>query len=906
MLVPRLRSLWRNLRHRDRHERELDAEIAAMQDLLADDKVAAGLAPDVAKRLAAAELGGVSSLKEQVRQAWSGALLDALGKDLQFGFRLLRRNPLFTATACLSLAVGIGATTSVFTIANGLLLRPATGVADPAGVVDVIVSEPGDFGINELSYPDYLAIRRQATTLRHVFAYELQAHSASFKTADNTELAFINAVTPNFFEALGVRPAAGRVFGSADDGPPGQSPVVVLSHRFWTRRFNRDPAVVGLSVRINGQPMTIAGVAAADFNGITLLAADIWIPLPMMPLVEIDHAMSLTSNAGWLLLGGRLADGVSRRQASAQVTTLGAELERLRPATRSFVPPGSVEQPAGAFRWSVESASPIPYGVRIAAAGFLTLLGFVVSVVLAIACANIAGVLLTRATVRRREIAVRLAIGAWRGRLVRQLLTETVLLFSLGGAAGLLLARWMTTLLLKLLPAFPVPVNLALPLDERVVMFVIAVTFVGAVVAGLAPALHAARADLSGVLKDEGQITPARLRTRNAFVVAQVALSIVLVITAGLLTRALGRIADADHGFSTANVDMVSLDLALGGYSEDAGRSFSRDLVGRTAALPGVMAATAVDHPPGPGGFSHGFLAVPGYTPPEGQRYVFVNWTLTQPGYFSVLGVPFVAGRDLSATDDERAPRVAVISRSMAERYWPNRSAVGQTIHEYHASANGVVAPTPTPITVVGVVENLTFGSGNAARQDIYLPLTQKYSRQLTLLVKRQRGIDVLPAVRAVIAQLNPDLPVLIAQSLAAQQNGPVDTQFRIGAVVAASVGAIGVLLAAIGIYGVTAYAVARRTREIAIRLTLGAAQTRVAALVLRQGMSLVAVGAAIGLLSGAGVGAALSGSRFNAPVEPRVFVGAVAVFALVGLIACYLPVRRANRISPAEALRAE
>jgi predicted permease len=715
----------------------------------------------------------------------------------------------------------------------------------------------------------------------------------------------------NYFEVLGVQAAAGRLFGRGDPEVAGGSPVAVLSDALWTRRFNRDPGVVGRTLSFNGVPLTVVGVAHAHFRGVSVLAPDVWIPAVMIPSLKPETLINFSQAAGptnWqLMAGARLRPGATRRQAADEVKVFGAAFEKsLPPKIALDLGAGVATSPeSGPPVWRVAASSPIPSSLRLAAAGFLGLLMSLVSVVLVIACANLAGVLLARAAVRRREIAVRVAVGAGRARVVRQLLTETMLLFLLGCAGGLLLTSGLTSLVVKLLPAFSYPVNLSMAIDGRVVIFALALSFVAAVLSGLAPAWRGSKADVVSALKDDSQSPADKLRLRNAFVIGQVAFSILLVITAGILVRGLNRVTNVDRGFDARSVETATVDLTMAGYTATTGASFVRELLERVRALPGVRHATLADRAPGPAGYSHGGITVPGVTPPRGQ-YFFLNWTTVDRDYFATLRIPLLSGRDFRDEDTESAPRVVILGESAARRFWPGSDPIGRTLFITQFTLSGT--KQPAPVTVVGVVGDVRAGGrGQSAPMNLYVPLQQRAQTALTLLARTADGRPLAAEVRAIVGSMNSNLPVLDAQSLERQQSGPVETQLRIGAVVAGSVGIVGLLLAAIGIYGVTAYTVSQRTREIGIRLSLGADDTAVIRMVLRQGMTLVAIGSVIGLMLGAGAGQILSGARFGTPPpDALMFAGVAALFALVGLAACYVPARRATRITAMGALRYE
>ncbi|PYR02355.1 MAG: hypothetical protein DMG00_29065, partial [Acidobacteria bacterium] len=560
----RLIAFWRNLWRREHLDRDLNDELRTAFDSLVDDHVRAGLSREEAQRAAALEFGPIESVKDRVRDARAGASLDILRLDLRYAARLLRRSPLFTTVATLSLAVGIAATTTIFTVGNGLLFRAPSGVQDPDTLVDIFRAEEGvPMGNFTSSYPYFLDVQRSATSLSGVFAYELEPRPITIGSADGTEVAFANLVSPNYFTVLGVRSAAGRLFTAADDSTSEES-IAVLSCRFWQRRFNGDRAIVGATIQVNRYPFTVVGIADEQFHGVNLLSPEVWLPMSAIAVVQ-PGTRRLTNRALLDLgMGGRLKVETSRSQAAAELDQIARQIEAAYPTEEHGI------------RLRVGRLSSIPGALTTVATGLFMLLLAVVSTVLIIACANVSGVLLARAALRRREMAVRIAIGAGRRRLIQQLLTETMLLAVLGGATGLAVARAATSLLLAALPPFPVPIDISVPLDRHVVAFAVLVSGIAAGLAGLAPALHASRADIIVALKDESQGSSDRQRLRSAFVVAQVAFSCVLVVIAVLLVQALQRIA-ATQDFDPHGVEVTSIDLATAGYA--AGGTFARDLV---------------------------------------------------------------------------------------------------------------------------------------------------------------------------------------------------------------------------------------------------------------------------------------------------------------------------------------
>jgi predicted permease len=910
-----LRRLWRNIVTRNRVERELDDELRGTFDMLADEKIQAGMTPAEAHRAAAIELGGIEAVKDQVRDVRAGAFLDTFARDVRYAARLLARNPLFALTAALSLAIGIGANTTIFTIANGLMFRAPVGVAEPHRLVDIDRTR-GRMHFTPIEYATFLELRRRTVTLSDVYGYQPLGEAMSLSGPNGAERIFSSFVTSNYFTALGVTPAAGRLFFPTDDPAPGASPIAVLSHGLWTRRFNQDPRVIGQSIRISGHSLTIVGVAPEGFQGTNVLYVDLWLPLgmasirsgPPPPQNGESWADSSKRHHPMQMLGGRLKPGVTVAQAAAEFEALGRTLAADDPGLKETT-------------LNVIAASPIPGGI-LPVGPFLALLMAIVSIVLVIACANLAGVLLARATARRREIAVRLAIGAGRGRLVRQLLTETMLLFLLGGAAGLMLARVMTSSLVALIPVLPIPINVSLGLDARIVLFTTGLSLVAALFSGLMPALQASKADVVATLKGEEQGPTDRFRLRSAFVIAQVAFSILLVIGAGLMGRALRKATSIDTGFEARGVELASLNLSLANYTSATGRVFLDTLVDRVRALPAVASASlAHQMPMGDVVPFPGKVRIPGRTAPDGKPTFDIGGTAIAPGYFETLRIPLLEGRDFNAGDREGGPLVAILGEAAARRFWPGENAIGKQLVLEQAvgfmllrrpgAPEGVEPPKPSPgkiLLVVGVARDVKYHNlrEQTPRSFVYVPLQQEYHANVTLLARGTQGQRLTSEFRTLINTLDPNLPILAAKTLDDNVSLALVPQ-RVAAAVSGSLGVVGLLLAAIGIYGVMAYAVTRRTREIGIRMALGATGADVVRLVLRHGLSLAFAGAVIGVLLAAFASRLMVAFLFGVPpLDPLVFAGAVLLFAAIGLAACYIPSRRATRIDAMEALRYE
>jgi putative ABC transport system permease protein len=888
-ITSKLVALCRNIVRRQRLDRELDDEVRATVEVLVAEKVRAGMSSESARRVALIEIGGIEPLKQQVREVRMGSTLDAIAQDVRYAVRLLVRHPLFTLIAALSLAVGIGANTAVFTIGKGLVRFAPAAVSEPDRVVDIGRSLDGlTFGFNPGSYPDYLDIRRRTTTMAHVYARTLFPRDMTLSVAGGTERVVAEVVTTNYFATLGTRPALGRLFGAEESDRPGATPTVVLSHRFWTRRFDSDPSVVGQTVRVNRTLMTIVGIAPEGFQGTTIVVPDLWVPVGMVAAAEQLEARRVA----WLVMGARLKPEVTIAQAAADLDAIDRALREEYPSES-----GPRSRP---FR--VLAATPLA-GNMPAAVAALLLLGVLASTVLVVACTNVAGLLLARATGRRREMALRLAVGAGRSRVVRQLLTETLMLFALGAASAVVFAKVIASRLVGMLSASPIPVHIALDLDWRVMGFACGLSLAAALVFGLAPALHASRADASTALKAESHGASSRQRLRQTFVVAQVALSLLLIVVGGLFMRALQRANSTDAGFDARGVEVASIELPAASDTEIAGLSFARDLIERVRQSPGVDAAAMTwSLPLASEAFGFG-LSLPGALPTPGQSSAEVagSGNIVTPGYFAAMDIPMLAGRDFTERDAPGAPLVGIVGEATARRFWPGLNPIGQRLVLNGAGSTGA------HLQVVGVVRDLRYRSVDfGGLPFVYLPLRQHHMPKMTLLVRSRPGMSAGPSVRAAVAELSRAPSSLSTHALEDAIAVNLMPQ-RIVASVAGSLGLAGVLLAAIGVYGVAAYAVARRTREIAIRSALGAQRGAIVRLVLRQAIVLISIGAAIGLALGGVAGRVLSMMLVGvSPVDPPTLAAAIVLCSGVVLAACYVPVHRAMRIAASDALRSE
>ncbi len=734
-----------------------------------------------------------------------------------------------------------------------------------------------------------------------VAAYRVEPTALGLQARGSVDRVYGMFVSGNYFRVLGVTAVRGRLFLPSEESVAEAAPVAVISYRLWRQRFGADPAIDGTVIRLNNQPVTVVGVAPEGFAGTSVLVPDLWVPLSMHPALGGGSAdIFTTRRAVWLMAFARLRLAVSIPQAQASMTVLADRLAREYPEANRDM--GIRLAPSRRLVGDLAAPATTFMGVLAALAGL----------VMMIACSNVAGLLLTRATVRQREFAVRLAVGAGRARLVRQLLTETLLVFVLGGLGGLLLAWWAAQLVGSFLPALPVPVVVDLRLDGRVALFGLALSCVTGAVFGLLPALRASRVEITPLITRHPGALARRFGTRGVFVVGQVAMALVLLVSASLFLRALQRAAAIDPGFRPEGVDAIFLDLRMGGYTPDTSRAFVGQLLERLRSQPGVArAAVAGVVPMGGGGTSFGGVRLPGRydaAEPLGQE---ADWNVVTADYFQTLEIPIVRGRSFLPSEGAPSSQVAVVNQTMAKRLWPGQDAVGRSFE--------VMGPREAERTlrVVGVVGDSKYRwIGDRARLFVYVPFGQeKYDHQALLVRRgpvgggraRDGGADsasTLPVVRSVLAALNPSLPIIEATTLEEYAGLGLLPQ-RLAGWASGSLGLVGLLLAALGIYGVTAYDAAQRTREIGIRVAVGARRAAVTRLMLWQGFRLAVAGSALGLAGAVGAGQLLSSFLLGVdPLDPLAFGATVAAFVAVTLGASWLPARRAASRDPIEALR--
>jgi predicted permease len=821
-------------------------------------------------------------------------------QHVRYAVRLLLRAPLFTLTAVLSLAVGIGANTAIFTAANALLLAPTAGLLTPDRLVDIGASRH-DAGLDTVSFPTYTEVRSRSRLFDGVYAVGIEPRPVSLVREGGAEPIFAQFVSASFFDVLGVTPGRGSFFRTAEEQVGVPLRKVVLNDRFWRRQFDADPSIVGRSIVLNGDSFLVVGVTPKGFHGTTILAPDIWVPLTAYGKAMPSDSLTRSRQSLWLVMGARLKPDVTVPQARAELASIGQALAQEFPDRAT----DSSGAPAGTAL-VVEPASRVPGEAGQAVVPIIVVLGSVVGLVLLIACVNLAGLLLVRAASRSREIALRVALGASRGDLVGQLLAESLLLFALGGGAGLLLARWMSAALVAHLPALPVPVDLTMTLDWRVVAFAAGLSLATGLLTGIGPAVWSSRTDLVAGLKTD-DATPRRQRLRHAFLGAQMGLCLLLIVVAGLFLRALGAAVRADPGIRVAGIDVAAVDLSLGGYADARAVAATDEIRTRLAALPGVATVAAGAVVPLAGdGLGLGELRKPGTSGRDSN--IDADWNVISPEYLAALGIPLVAGRNFGPLDRVDQPLVAIVNERFARATWPGEDPVGKTVEN---SDGGPGGSTPRVLTVVGVARDGKYRwIGDRPRNFIYVPVAQHTWQRVHFFVVRQPGLaaskSLMPEARAALKAFDANLPLIQMTPLQDFADLGMLPQ-RLAASVAGSLGTVALLLAVIGIYGVTAFAVTRRTREIGVRMALGADRSAVMWLVIGQALRLSAIGGALGLAAAAAMARLISGLLFGiSPFDPVTFGGTVVALTLVTAAASYLPARRAARVDPMIALRAE
>jgi predicted permease len=906
---------WSRFWQRQRRDADLVRELEAYLADEIEDQVAAGRTPEEARSAAIRKLGNVTRIREQVYERNSLVALETLWKDVAYACRLLRRNPGFAVVAILSVALGIGANASVFTLLDQVMLR-SLPIERPRELV-LVTAEGFQYGNgwgegNELSYPRYVDLRDNNQVFagmfcRFNFALDVSAEGSGERVAGEL-------VSGTYFPVLGVTPALGRVFDGRDEQAPGANPVVVLSHRYWKRRFGSDPGVVGRALRVNNHVMTLVGVAREGFEGTNLGAAtDVFVPITMSQQLTPMETGLTDRQMRWLNVFGRLKPGVSATQAQAGLQPLYSSRLQFEMQQEAFAKAPASDK--ARFVKGTVAVTPAAYGKSDLRAQLTTPLWTLMAIgtgVLIIACANVANLLLARASARRREIAVRLALGATRRRVIRQLLVESVLLALTGGAAGILLATWGARGLLAFFTHPDVTLTVTSWPDERILAFNVIVSIATGVLFGLAPAWQTTRADVTPALKCEsgGVLGGGYGRLRKGLVVAQVMLSLMLLVGAGLFLRSLQNLLSIDAGFDTARLLSFSVDLVPHGYGPAESKLFAKRLLERVRATPGVAGAGFASHALLEGGSWNSAITVEGraYDP---NRVVVTHNNMISPGYFEAMGIRILAGRDFDTRDERnvppgteaRQPTVAIANEQFVKQYLQGRQPLGLHI------GFGANPGTETPTEIVGVVTTAKYTSMRSEpKAQLYFPFLEGPSViGMTIYVRTlQKPESLAESVRQITRELDPTLPVYNVRTIEEQVNWSLVNE-RLIASLSSVLGTLATLLAMVGLYGVMSYTVARRTREIAIRMAFGARSHRVASLVVRDMLALIAIGVLMALPALWWLNRYVASELYQiTPTDPATIVTAIAILLCAAALAVWIPSRRALRVSPMVALREE
>ena len=878
---------------RKRKPSDFNAEVEAHLELEADRLKEQGLSDEEARMAARRTFGNVTGAQERFYESGRWVWWDQLRQDIRHGLRMLARNPGFTAVAVATLALGIGANSAIFSVVDSFLLRPLP-VADPGQITIFDCPQKEGFALPLFSIPDYRDLREETTNVfSGIFSYLTRFDGLSVN--GKAERIRTNYISGNFFSTLGVKPAHGRFILPSEGETPGADPVMVLSYTYWKERFGGDPEIVGAKVSVDGHPVTIVGVAPEGFYGMNLLSApQAYLPLGMA-VYGGPAADFITNRAARIVfVGARLQPGESLQQAQALLDSVARRLSQQYSDTdKDFTVKVYPEL----------RARPIPQAGSLVVVLSGLFLGLT-AIVLVLGCVNVANILLVRSTAREREMATRAALGAPRSRLVRQLLTESVLLALAGGVAGILFGYWGT----HALGSIDLHANLSLQvgLDWRVLAYSLGIAILTGLVVGVVPVLRAASGDLNAILRGGGRGvvgTPQRLRT--PLVVAQVAGSLMLLIIAGLFVRSLGAARQTNLGFNPSHVLNLSMDPKEIGYTTVQSREFYKTLMERVRALPGVLSVSTAPAVPMGYVFKADTLAIDGYQPPPGQPAPNASYNVISPDYFQTMRIPMVRGRTFTDADDEKSQYVAIVNETMAKRFWPNQDPLGRQFTMARDSKH--------PMQVVGVARNSRF-LGVVPSWPIdpyfYVPYAQQYeANTLETVQVRTAGPPelMIPEVERLVTTLAPDLPVFDAQTMTEALNTLAGLLiFEIGAVLAAAFGILGLILAIIGVYGVISYAVSQRTQEIGIRMAFGADSQDILGMTLGEGLIIVGAGLTLGLAGALAAARVVRNFVTVSATDALTYLAVSATLAVVSLLACYIPARRATKVDPIVALRYE
>ncbi len=872
------------MRRRKRMLNELDEDIQEHIARETQDNLDRGMSPEEARYAAMRKFGNVMQVKEEARDVWNLLWLEQLLEDMRFGLRLLRKNPGFTLVAILTLALGIGANAAVFSVVYAVLLRPLP-YKDPASLLVLHETTPkvGDVSV---SFPNFIDWRAASRTFRQMAAVQ----AVDFNLAGVTQPENISgdAVSPNFLSMMGVRPFLGRDFDASEE-KPGTAPVLLLSFSLWQSHLGGDPNAVGKTITLDGRSFTIVGVLPPNYR--SLDTTDVMLPIGVWA-TDNSGAIKERGERGDMVVIGRLAAGAGFGQARAEMEGIAARL--------------AIEYPGSNDQFSVKLQPIRQAFVGDMKTAILVLFGAVLFVLL-IACANVANLFLVRGASRTKEIALRIAFGASRGRIIRQMLTESLILACFGGVVGVGLALGGIRGMARLIPGDMLS-GATVNLNGAVLLFVAGVVALAAFIFGLAPALHSTKPDVQSELKEGGRSSGggvAQNRLRGALAVAEISLALVLLIGAGLMMKSLYRLLEVDPGFRPERVLTMGMDLRAQQYSEDpAVLNFWQQLIDRVSALPGVQSAAVGTVIPLTDSHSRSDVTIEGMALPTPGNFPHPDVHIVSPGYITALGIPLLRGRTFTDQDNEKAPLAGMINAMVARRFFPNEDPIGKRFMFGHPSA----ANPPKWYTVVGVVSDTRlYGLANPARLEVYVPFRQNPRNSMALVVKS--GADpasLTSAIRDAVQSIDKDQPVFAVSTMQELVSNSVATR-RMTLVLLGLFSGLALVLGAIGIYGVISYSVAQRTHEIGIRMALGAPRADVFRLVVGEGLKLAGAGITIGIAAAFGLARLLSSLLYGiSATDFETFLGVAVLLALVALVACYVPARRAMRVDPTVALRYE
>ena len=874
---------WKRYLRRNKCNEERVRELAAHLQMEADENISRGMLPDEARYAANRKLGNATQIREEIFQMNSMEFVETIWQDLRFAFRMLRKNIGFTTVAILTLALGIGANTAIFSIVYAVLLQPLP-YKNSSQLVVLNETTPR-IGTVSVSYPNFLDWRNQSHTFSQMSAVAQMSFNLS--GVSQPENIVGHAVSPNFLSMLGVRPILGRDFENSEE-KSGTAPVVMLSYSLWRTHLGEDPNVIGRTILLDGHSYMIVGVLPPTMR--LLEKTDVLLPIGVWATSDSDATSR--GSRGDLVAMGRLAPNANFAQAKLEMESIAARLAKQYPESDDHY-----------------SVAMMP--LRQAFAGdlgpaILVLFGAVMFVLL-IACANVANLFLVRGAARTREIALRLAFGASRRRIIRQMLTESFVLAVLGGALGLFLAIGGMKGISRLIPA-EMLMGTAVTLNATVLFFAAGVVLVAAFLFGLAPAVQLTRVDIQDKLKEGGKSSTssrAQNRLRGVLAVAEISLALVLLASAGLMMKSLNRLMKVDPGFRGDRVLKMEIELSTDKYTQKMARlNFWRQLLDRVRDLSGVESAGLGTATPLAGGHSRSDITVENMTQPAAGNYPHPDVHMVSPGYISTLGVPVLIGRTFTDADTPDTPRVAVVNQMLAKRFFPNGDPIGKRFFFGHPSAG----KTPNWLTIIGVVvDTKLYGPENPARLEVYTSGFQGPTNGMDLLVKSSADSAALTsAIRGIVASIDKDQPVFGIVSMNQLMSDWTSTR-RITLVLLGIFSGLALILAAIGIYGVISYGVALRTQEIGIRIALGAQRRDVLRMVMGQGAKLALTGVAIGVIAALALTRLLSSMLFSVRAsDPVVFISVPILLILVTLVACYIPAMRAMKVDPMVALRYE